>query len=234
MGQIKQEWIESAQATEQMYGVPASVTLAQFILESGWGKSGLTVNYNNGFGVTANDNYVGKKVWATNSKGEDGHYYRVYDSLYESFLDHAKVLQQSNYTQYTDKAETIEEYVKGVKAGGYATDPDYVSKLMNLINNYGLTQYDSGDWKTGGTGYVGDNAINVGGAGSGLLNVNDSDSELKWWGDIVVMILCVLLVVLAVVFLVLSFNGGSIKNVATNALDKATGGTLKTVSNAIK
>ena len=230
--------IYGAQQSQYDYGIPASVTLAQWALESGWGTSQLSTHYHNDFGITAGSNWDGDTIYMTNKNGTDGQTYRVYESSYDSIIDHAKILQAQRYKQYTNEATTVEEYVEGIKKGGYATDPDYVSKIMNLIEQYDLNQYN--DYAS--TNYVQDSdgkpatLPNNNSMGLPLSNNNsssDEDNELKWWGDLIVMIICVLLVILAVVFLVLAFNGGSVASVAGKAIDKATGGTLKKVSKAV-
>lgn len=229
--------IYGAQQSQYDYGVPASVTLAQWALESGWGTSQLSTHYHNDFGITAGDSWDGDTIYMTNKNGTDGQTYRVYETSYDSIVDHAKLLQSQRYTQYTNNATTVEEYVQGIKDGGYATDKDYVSKIMSLIEQYDLNQYN--DYASTGyvTGSDGKPATlpNKDIMGAPLTNTNSSsdDNDLKWWGDLIVMILSVLLVVLAVVFLVLAFNGGSVTSVAGKAIDKATGGTLKKVSKAV-
>lgn len=218
MGSLPSEVIRGAQFTETTYGVPASVTLAQWILESNWGESLLSSKYNNYFGITAGSNWNGETVYMTNKNGTDGQTYRVYNNGFESIVDHAKILLADRYTQYTSTAKTLEEYVEGIKKGGYATDTNYVSKVMNIINSNNLTQYD-------GKATITDSKANP----EWYKNLDDyetptiettivSDTELKWWGDIIVMIICVLLIGLAIVFLVLAFNGGSPKNMIKKTL----------------
>lgn len=226
---LTQEMINGAKETENKYGVPASITLGQIMLESGGsysgGLSGLAYNYNNLFGMTAGSSWTGKTVYMTNKNGTDGQYYRVYDSVMDSINDHGQLLTTSRYNQYTKDAKTVEDYAKAIKQAGYATDPDYVSKLTSIIYNYNLNQYNTGNWANGGTVESGH-----GGTG-GVIPVSTGDStEIKWWGDIIVIIISILLIVLAVVFFVLAFNGGSVKNVATKAINSATGGALKAVS----
>lgn len=152
-------------------GILASVTMAQAILESGSGKSTLARTYNNYYGMTAgscapaglsttgsklikageggnkctgNAYWNGDIVWMCNSKGADCQWYRVYDSFANSTHDHSRLLTTSRYNcqGILDPSQAI----SCIKNGGYATDPDYVSKVMNVINTHGLTQFDIGEW----------------------------------------------------------------------------------------
>lgn len=230
---LTQLMIDGAKRTEKEYGVPASITLGQIMLESGGsydgGLSMLASLYNNLFGVTAGSSWNGKTIYLTNKNGTDGQTYRIYDSQMDSILDHGKVLTASRYTQYTSNAKTIQEYAEGIKKGGYATDPNYASKLMNVITSNNLTQYDGEGWqgKSGAinTGSVGGNDIVLeDGTAGNMSSVNETD--MKWWGDLIVIILSVLLIALSVVFFVLAFNGGSIQNVGLNVVNKATKGAV--------
>lgn len=224
---LTQEMINGAIASEKKYGVPASITLGQIMLESGGsnagGLSGLAYNYNNLFGVTAGSSWTGKTVYMTNKNGTDGQNYRVYDSVEQSIDDHGKLLASDRYTKYTSNAKNISEYASAIKQAGYATDPNYATKLTSIIRQNGLTKYD------GQTAYsIGeDGSLGVGFDGTTLVTNVDESTDLKWWGDIIVIVLSVLLIGLAVVFFVLSFNGGSIKNVGMNIANKATGGAMK-------
>jgi len=132
-------------------GVFPSVTLAQAILETGWGRSTVG-DANNMFGIKAK----GKKTqyWQGDStvsktteyiKGKKGSYnlgFRKYRSIEDSIKDHNLLLQKSRYKKAIN-AVTPEEQVKEIKAAGYATDPKYAEKLISLINKYDLKQFDS-------------------------------------------------------------------------------------------
>lgn len=150
--QFTTEMINGAIATEQQTGVPASITLGQLVLESGYKSpsnlSSLAKNYNNYFGVTAGSSWQGDTIVMSNSKGQDTQTYRVYSSVTEGFLDHAKVLQADRYQKQFQNANSFEDYAYGLQKGGYATDPNYATKLINVIKNNDLTQYDG---KTAGT-----------------------------------------------------------------------------------
>lgn len=135
----------SALAIEEMYrtGVPASITLAQGLLESGNGRSELAVKGNNHFGIKCHNSWTGAKVYYDDdAKGEC---FRKYDSPEESFRDH------SDFLRYRDRYKFLFDYeltdykswAYGLKSAGYATDPKYPEKLIRLIEEYELYLYDS-------------------------------------------------------------------------------------------
>lgn len=151
-------------------GILASVSMAQFILESGWGKSKLTQNANNAFGMKKNlsgNTWPGSK-WdgvktipmKTGEQTKDGKSYsivadfRVYDCLQCSIGDHSAYLagaKNGNKLRY-EGLKGCKDYKKAaqiIKNGGYATDVNYVNQLCRIIEQYKLTDYDV---KTGSTG----------------------------------------------------------------------------------
>lgn len=138
-----------AMELQNKYGIPASVTLGQFIQESGVNRvSGLAANYNNLFGVKAGASWTGKKVsmdtWeeVNGKKVAQKALFKVYDSLEEAFEDRAKLLMGSRYTKYTNGVTDPNQYIKGIHKAGYATDSNYSNAIINHINKYGLTQFD--------------------------------------------------------------------------------------------
>lgn len=156
--QLTQEMIQGAIDTQNKYGVPASVTLAQILQESGGsyagGLSGLAYNYKNLFGIKAGGSWTGKSVSMSTGETYNGQNvtitdaFRVYDSFADSIEDHGKLLASDYYTKYTSKATTADEYAKAIHQAGYATDPNYSDTLISLMKQYNLYQYDSG--KIGG------------------------------------------------------------------------------------
>ena len=143
----QQVYIEkySAIAVSEMYrsGVPASITLAQGLLESGYGRSELALKSNNHFGIKCHNGWQGGKVYHDDdAKGEC---FRKYDSPEESYRDH------SDFLRYRDRYKFLFEYkitdytswAYGLKKAGYATDPNYPRKLINLIEEYKLYEYDT-------------------------------------------------------------------------------------------
>jgi flagellum-specific peptidoglycan hydrolase FlgJ len=130
-----------AQYEMQQSGIPASITLAQGILESGAGKGDLTKRANNHFGIKCHD-WDGEKVYHDDDK--KGECFRKYSHPSESFKDHSKFLtSRSRYASLFDLHEKdYKGWAKGLRKAGYATDPKYPSKLISLIERYNLHQYD--------------------------------------------------------------------------------------------
>ena len=149
-------------ADQKASGVLASVSLAQFILESGYGKSELAQNANNVFGMKkslsgnawSGSSWDGKSVYAKETKEWDGSKYititadfRKYDCVEKSIADHSAYLlgaKNGSKLRY-DGLKGCADYKKAVqiiKDGGYATSPTYVEKLCSIIERWNLTQYD--------------------------------------------------------------------------------------------
>lgn len=145
-------FIKDAQRLEKETGIPASITLGQIILESSGkfagGLSGLAASAKNLFGVKGTGN-AGSVLMPSN-EFENGAMvvrqsaFKKYTSYYDSLLDHAAVLSKDRYQVHLKNAKTINDYAAGIKAGGYATDPNYVSKLLGVIQSNKLTGYDVG------------------------------------------------------------------------------------------
>jgi len=131
-------------AIEQMQssGIPASITLAQACLESGFGTSTLAVKGNNHFGIKCHD-YTGRKMYIDDDA--PGECFRVYNNAEESFRDHSDFLRyRARYAFLFDlDPSDYKGWAYGLKAAGYATDPKYPERLIDLIERYGLQQYDS-------------------------------------------------------------------------------------------
>ena len=130
-------------AIEQMmkHHIPASITLAQGILESGAGKSLLTVSSNNHFGIKCHNEWTGRRFYKDDDIKDDC--FRVYDNAKESFEDHSKFLLRPRYQSlFSLKITDYKGWARGLKACGYATNPQYADKLIGLIELYGLYEYD--------------------------------------------------------------------------------------------
>lgn len=131
-------------AVEEMYrsGVPASITLAQGLLESGYGLSELAVKGNNHFGIKCHNNWNGKKMYYDDDR--KGECFRVYPSPEQSYRDHSDFLRyRDRYKFLFDyKVTDYKSWANGLKKAGYATDPAYPKKLINLIETYKLYEYD--------------------------------------------------------------------------------------------
>ena len=130
-------------AKEEMlqYGIPASITLAQGILESGAGKGELVQKANNHFGIKCHD-WKGARVY--HDDDEKGECFRKYSLAKFSYRDHSLFL--TNRKRYLDlfklPKDDYKAWAKGLKAAGYATDKKYPSKLISLIERYQLYKYD--------------------------------------------------------------------------------------------
>jgi len=133
-------------AVEEMniYGIPASITLAQGCLESNFGNSTLAVKANNHFGIKCHSSWTGKKIYQDDNKKHEC--FRHYKSAWESFRDHSKFLKsQSRYAFLFDyKITDYKKWAYGLKKAGYATSPTYPQRLITIIEKYNLSQYDSG------------------------------------------------------------------------------------------
>lgn len=138
-----------AAADMQKSGVLASLTIAQAILESGWGKSGLTVKANALFGIKAGSSWKGRVYSAKTQECYDGATYttitalfRAYDSWAESVADHSALLTGAARYKAVIGERDYKTACRAIKAAGYATDPQYADKLIQLIESYKLTAYD--------------------------------------------------------------------------------------------
>ena len=143
----QQSYIEkySSLAVEEMYrtGVPASITLAQGLLESGNGQSRLAVKGNNHFGIKCHNTWTGAKVYHDDDR--KGECFRKYDSPEESFRDHSDFLRYRDRYKFLFDLELTDyrSWAYGLKTAGYATDPKYPEKLIRLIEEYRLYEYDT-------------------------------------------------------------------------------------------
>lgn len=130
-------------AIEQMvmHRIPASITLAQGVLESAAGRSELAVKGNNHFGIKCNG-WTGRKTY--HDDDDRNECFRAYGSAYESYEDHSRFLMGSPRYQklFQLKLTDYKGWAKGLKACGYATSPTYAKKLIQIIELYELYQYD--------------------------------------------------------------------------------------------
>ena len=127
----------------KMYDIPASISLAQGILESGMGYSRLAVEANNHFGIKCHSEWEGKRIY--HDDDEKGECFRVYKDPRTSYRDHSLFLtSRSRYNLLFDlKIDDYKGWAKGLKKAGYATDPKYSDKLINLIERYSLDRFDT-------------------------------------------------------------------------------------------
>lgn len=131
-------------AIEEMHRwkIPASITLAQGLFESGAGGSELARRGNNHFGIKCNG-WTGRTTY--HDDDERNECFRAYDSPYDSFEDHSRFLANSQRYQslFSLKLTDYKGWARGLKAAGYATNPQYASKLIEIIQLYKLYQYDT-------------------------------------------------------------------------------------------
>ena len=127
----------------QRYGIPASITLAQAILESGSGQGRLARHARNHFGIKCHYDWEGDTI--THDDDAKGECFRKYEHPEASFEDHSQFLvNRSRYAfLFTLKAGDYKGWAYGLKKAGYATDPGYPQKLLLLIKKYELHQYDT-------------------------------------------------------------------------------------------
>ncbi len=132
-------------AIEQMrdYHIPASITLAQGLLESNAGRSTLATKANNHFGIKVGSSWTGPYIIQSDDRPNDR--FRKYKSARESYIDHSKFLQQKRYQGLFRLSITdYKGWARGLKAAGYATSPTYADALIRVIEMYNLNQFDRG------------------------------------------------------------------------------------------
>lgn len=130
-------------AIEEMnaYGIPASITLAQGILESGSGNSSLARYANNHFGIKCTAEWKGKAYYKDDDQNNDC--FRVYKDARQSYKDHSEFLKRKRYSFLfeLDKND-YKNWALGLKTAGYATNPKYADMLIGVIEKYNLNRYD--------------------------------------------------------------------------------------------
>lgn len=137
---------DGAIAAQKQYGVPASLTIAQAILETGWGKYSVG---NNIFGIKASPSWTGKTVTCQTGEVYGGKpvtisgTFRAYDSIADSIADHARLFVNNACYHNIIGCTDYRQACRNVQADGYATDPHYADQLIEIISEYDLTQFDS-------------------------------------------------------------------------------------------
>ncbi len=130
-------------AIEQMnkYGIPASITLAQALLESGAGTSELAKSSNNHFGIKCGSEWTGPSV--SHDDDRKGECFRKYTYVSQGYEDHSLFLKRDRYARlYSLAPDDYKGWAKGLKACGYATLATYADRLIKIIDDYELHQYD--------------------------------------------------------------------------------------------
>lgn len=130
-----------ATAQQRSHGIPASIILAQGLLESGAGRSRLATEGNNHFGIKCHD-WQGKKIYHDDDEANEC--FRKYNHARESFEDHSLFLTtRSRYRSlFLLPSTDYKSWAHGLKAAGYATDPGYAAKLIDIIERYQLYRFD--------------------------------------------------------------------------------------------
>ena len=134
-------WSDIAVEQMMLYKIPASITLAQGILESGSGTSKLATEGNNHFGIKCHG-WTGKAMYLDDD--EKGECFRVYDSAKESYEDHSKFLTDNKRynTLFELDITDYSSWATGLKSAGYATNPKYADQIIALIEEMDLSTYD--------------------------------------------------------------------------------------------
>lgn len=124
------------------YKIPASITLAQGLLESGAGTSSLTVSSNNHFGIKCHNDWRGDKVYKADDTPNDC--FRKYKKAEDSFEDHSRFISEKKRYEplFALEITDYQGWSKGLQQAGYATDRAYANKLIKIIEDYELYLYD--------------------------------------------------------------------------------------------
>lgn len=217
-------FIEPATRVSSQTGIPVSIILGQIMLESGGsfagGLSGLAASAKNLFGVkgtgTAGSVYLPTKEFVGGKFVTENAAFRKYNTYEESIMDHARLLTTPRYAQHLTGATTVNEFAAGIKAGGYATDPNYVNKLLSVIDSNNLDRYDKGTLQFTSNGLPGKGAYipdvpdgvtgNVGGAGRKWGEGGETTNLVASSIRIVVLLI---VFILAVVFFLRAFPATS-------------------------
>lgn len=136
-----EKYAEMAVMEQKSTGIPASITLAQGLLESAAGRSRLATEGNNHFGIKCHADWKGETMIASDDRPDDC--FRVYSNPAESFSDHSAFLSRKRYQPLFDiPVADYAGWARGLKQCGYATDPNYADRLITIIERYSLYIYD--------------------------------------------------------------------------------------------
>lgn len=142
MGYVKR-FSKVAKTEMDKFGIPASITLAQGLLESNVGASRLATRNNNHFGIKCFSKRCGKGHCSNFTDDSHKDFFRKYKSAWESYRAHSKLLTAKRYKKLYQLNKTdYKGWAKGLKKAGYATDPKYAEKIIALIEDLKLNQYD--------------------------------------------------------------------------------------------
>ena len=141
--QYKQHYQSIAIEQMQLYKIPASITLAQGILESGSGNSSLAKEYNNHFGIKCHSNWTGEKAYFDDDAKNEC--FRAYKKADDSYKDHSLFLTNNKRYQglFSLNTSDYKGWAKGLKEAGYATSPSYATLLITIIEELKLYELDN-------------------------------------------------------------------------------------------
>lgn len=136
------KYSEMAVDQQAQFGIPASITLAQALLESAAGRSTLATKGNNHFGIKCHKGWEGETMLRDDDAPDEC--FRVYSSAAESFRDHSLFLSRERYKPlFRHDVSDYSSWAKGLSKCGYATDPNYATRLITIIERYALYTFDS-------------------------------------------------------------------------------------------
>lgn len=139
------QYYQLAVKQQKEHRIPASIVLAQGLLESGAGISDFAKQSNNHFGIKCNSDWTGDKIYHDDE--QKGECFRKYNQVIDSYEDHAVFLSKQRYAFLFQLDPTdYEGWAHGLKKAGYATDPTYDFKLISLIEDYNLHRFDLGEY----------------------------------------------------------------------------------------
>lgn len=143
VGDYVLQYKDIAMRNMKTYGIPASIILAQGILESGAGRGDLAMTANNHFGIKCHSDWKGDSVRHDDDTSQEC--FRKYDRVDESYRDHALFLTgKERYASLFElDKDDYQSWAKGLRKAGYATDPSYPEKLISYIERYDLAQFDA-------------------------------------------------------------------------------------------
>lgn len=137
-----EKYAQMAVDQQHKYGVPASITLAQGLLESAAGASTLASEGNNHFGIKCHNTWTGPTMLRDDDAPDEC--FRVYADAAESFEDHSRFLAKGRRYSFLFDIDPTDyrSWAQGLSSAGYATDPNYAPRLISIIEQYGLYVYD--------------------------------------------------------------------------------------------
>lgn len=138
-----ERFAQVAMAEQEAHGIPASITLAQGILESASGRSTLATEANNHFGIKCGTGWNGETTLRSDDVPDEC--FRAYESPEESYADHSRFLLRPRYAALFElDSSDYAGWARTLRKCGYATDPNYAARLIAIIERYALYAYDSG------------------------------------------------------------------------------------------